>query len=148
MAHMLSVLCDAHGQRCGVVPGRVPAPRVNEIPTATSVRVGLGEEYLKLIPSTDDPDVSYLGVDRPYRGGVKRWHLLPHYGPKYVIPGRRLTIGPKDLDHPCRKFRRILLPSGGFYLQTYTVESLYVGIAADGYLALTKERYPWFLTSG
>jgi hypothetical protein len=54
---------------------------------------------------------------------------------------------PKDWDHTNRKFRKIPLPSGGFYLQTYSVESLYVGIAEDGYLVLTTEPFPWFLTS-
>jgi len=151
----MSWLCDAHGRKVGIVPGQEKALR-DIIPEKSALRLDEPSgDHVQFVASNEDPTVGTIeGISLcGPKIGRRRVRMFPHYAGKRAgfIPGRRLVTnhktGPTHWDHANRKFRKIPLPSGGFYLQTYSDDSLYVGIAEDGYLALTTEPFPWFLTS-
>ncbi len=134
------IWCDAHGKTVNVANGPNEGyAKKDKLPHNGACRMDIEGAPTVWTLTPDDGDIIRLSHTR--RG--RQSYMFPHWGT--LQAGQRLASAYADSTHPNRQFRRIPLRSGGYYLATTAgPESFYIGIAGDGYLALTSEPHPWF----
>jgi hypothetical protein len=139
-------LCTAEGRTAGVIPGPYPEGKKDAIVHSNGLRTDIGiETSLTLDAHPSEPGVFRLSYHRSWRGKQSTDYLCPWWGT--VGAGQRLCMihNKKHDAYPNRWFRmHPPLRSGGFYITTFTDDTLYVGMDKGGYLALTTSPFVWF----